>query len=69
MATEWTETEALILAMEDYDADSGNHEPLDRYIVENLLPGERKKLSFAAGLLEERCWAMRHKQIFDGEIT
>jgi len=57
--TPYTETEALLLAMDDLEADSGNHKPLDRYIVENFLPGERRRLASAARLLEERAWAIR----------
>ncbi len=57
--TPYTETEALLLAIEDCDVDSGNHGPLDRYIVENLTPRERRDLSTAAALLEERCWYLR----------
>jgi hypothetical protein len=61
--TTYTETEAILYAVEDYDADSGNHEPLDRYIVENMTPRERRHLAGAAAVLVARCWELRDSLI------
>lgn len=53
--TPYTETEALIHAMNDYDADSGNIDATLDYLAENLTPGEIRRLSGAAMLLSRAC--------------
>lgn len=69
--TPLTETEALLLAIEDSEADSGNHEPLDEYLMENLMESEVWKLAEAADVLSDRAWtALQRKRsvsIQDGE--
>jgi hypothetical protein len=53
--TPYTETEALLLAQEDSEADSGNTDLTDAYLRENFLPGELQRLAWAADLLANRC--------------
>jgi hypothetical protein len=49
-------TEALILALEDVEADSGNTEALDAYLRENFLEGELMTLANAAEHLSTRAY-------------
>lgn len=56
------ETEALLLALEDAEADSGNHEPLDEYLESEFLPGELAKLEQAADLLSYRAGKVKTRK-------
>lgn len=55
---DFIEHEALNLAFEDMEADSGNHEPLDDYLREEFLEGELYRLMDAADVLSNRCSAV-----------
>lgn len=59
MRTSFTETEALLRAMEDSEVDSGNTDLTDTYLREQFLPGELHRLRWAAMLLAERCRVIR----------
>lgn len=51
--TRFTETEALIRAMQDAEADSGNVETTLIYLRTNFLPGELATLAEAVKILDE----------------
>lgn len=53
--TPYTETEALLHASRDHDADSGNIDATVDYLVENFLPGEIDHLSSVCSTLQEAC--------------
>lgn len=57
-ATRFIETEALLLAMEDADVDSGVY-TVDEYLRQNFLPVELRKLENAAYLLSSRARHVR----------
>lgn len=52
--TQYTETEAFLLALEELAVDSGNTEILDAYLCEHFLQGELIQLEQAAYLLADR---------------
>lgn len=52
--TPYTETEALLLALDDSAADSGNTDALDAYLRTEFLPNELLKLARGADLLSDR---------------
>jgi len=54
--TPYSETEALLKAMADAEADSGNTDLLDEYLRSEFLPGELYKLYEAAELLAKRAY-------------
>jgi len=58
--TPFVETEALLLALDDADADSGNTDATVDYLIANLLPGELSRLQRAAGVLSDACRDARH---------
>lgn len=60
--TLYTETEALLRAMQDAETDSGNTDATDEYLRENFLPGELRKLALAAELLSERAFVIRREK-------
>lgn len=51
--TRFIETEALLKAMGDAEADSGNTEATLTYLRDNFLPNELRKLDEAIGILDE----------------
>jgi hypothetical protein len=57
--TPYTETEALLLALNDAEADSGSTELLDEYLRREFLPGELRKLERGADLLSYRASEIR----------
>lgn len=59
--TQFTETEALLIAMQDAEADSGNTDALDSYLRQNFLPGELLSLAAAAGLLYDQALEIRRE--------
>lgn len=59
--TAYTETEALLIAQEDVEADSGNSEETDAYLRENFTAGELQRLAWTAEHLAERCRAIRRE--------
>ena len=61
--TGFIETEALLYAQEDADADSGNIDTTAAYIAANFLPGEVKRLEAAADVLSEACRIVRHANL------
>lgn len=63
--TDYIETEALLRAMADAEADSGNVDTTVDYLVETFLPGELRHLRKAAGLLYDACTEARKRQAAD----
>jgi hypothetical protein len=52
--THFSETEALLCALDDTDADSGNTEATDVYLRKHFSLSELERLERAASLLRER---------------
>lgn len=66
--TQFIETEALLHAMQDAEAHSGNTDMTDDYLRENFLTSELRALTQAAELLAERAWIVyREKAMADLE--
>jgi hypothetical protein len=66
VSTSFIETEALLLAMVDSEADSGAYE-VDEYLDREFLEGELRKLAYAAEVLSDRAWkALQRKRAAGG---
>lgn len=60
--TPYCETEALLLALADADADSGNTDELDAYLRAEFLPNELARLEHGADLLSARVTVILREQ-------
>jgi hypothetical protein len=60
--TQFIETEALLRAMQDAEADSGNYDATLTYLREQFLPGELRKFEDAVDVLAECIGRVRREQ-------